>query len=378
MQIMRPGLSRKFILLVASVFLLLIILMAFSFRYLVTETSDLVRTILMKGGDEVVLERTAMVMERLKAGRFRHTSDFIAELRRAASADGSLLHVLVFARTADDEYYRIIEKIRLNAAFDVDAEVKSVVALERDNEYLKKGVYGPAADPWIHASGTFTWRNVYHPFNLNRRNLVVGFMVSAGRTAAALGEYDESMGRIRRNAVIINAAAALVVLIALALFIQNYRLLLKNLAAHIARASRGDLAVNMSAPEGDELQELASSFNGLVEEMRVMKEREKQYAEKDPLDDMFRAGVAILKEGRLDDAVSVFGALRLLRPESFGSYFNLGVAYAKMRRYDDSLEMFDKALAINPTHELARGYADKVRLMKKRYDPVTADSSVKA
>ncbi len=378
MQFLKPGLSRKFILPVAAVFLFLIALMAFSFRYMAAETSELLRTILMKGEDEVALERTAMVMERLKGGRFRHVPDVIDGLRRAASADASLLHVLVFSRTADDEYHRIIEKIRLNAAFEVDAEVKSEVALERNNRYLKRGVYVPVADPWIHASGAFTWRNVYHPFNFGRKNLVVCFMVSAGRTSAALAEYDESMGRIRRNALIINSAAALAVLAALALFTQNFRFFLSKLSAHIARASRGDLAVNISAPEGDELQELASSFNSLVEEMRVLKKREKQYADKDPLDELFKSGVEVLKEGRLDDAVTLFRALGFLRPESFGSYFNLGVAYVKMRRYGDSLEMFNKALAVNPGHALAREYAEKVSLMKERYDRGVDENSGQA
>ena len=217
-------------------------------------------------------------------------------------------------------------------------------------------------------------------------------------------------------------------LLAVGLFIQNYSLFLKSLAGYFGRASRGDLAVNISAPDDDEMQELAASFNGLIEEMRVLKEREKAVSEraaeeiisagklsderaadkkaaderaaeakvaearaaeekiaagniadeKDPVDDMFRMGVQKLKDGNLEDAVHVFRALQLMRPESFGSYFNLGVAYAKMRSYDASLEMFDRALELNPAHELAKGYIDKVKQLKERYDPGPAQHNVQA
>ena len=423
MALFKRGISRKFVFFISSVFLLSILLIAVSFRYVISENAGLVRSLLMSSSEELLLERTGAIMEKMKGAHYRGAADFTAALKRASLAEPSILHVLVFARTADDDYYRVLDKVPLNAAFRVEAEVKSVVSIEGENEYLKRGVYAAAVDPSVYASGAFTWRNVYHPFNLNRRNLVVGFMASAGRTASALADYDRSISGVKRNVIIINVAAALLVLLAVGLFIQNYSLFLKNLAGYFGRASRGDLAVNISAPDDDEMQELAASFNGLIEEMRVLKEREKAVSEraaeekisagklsderaadkkaaderaaearaaeekiaagniadeKDPVDDMFRMGVQKLKDGNLEDAVHVFRALQLMRPESFGSYFNLGVAYAKMRSYDASLEMFDRALELNPAHELAKGYIDKVKQLKERYDPGPAQHNVQA
>jgi len=289
-----------------------------------------------------------------------------------------------------------------------------VVTLEKENEHLKKGVYAPTVDPSVYESGAFTWRAVYQPFRLKNRNLVVGFFSSAGRTASALTEYDASIRGIKRNVAVINAVAAALVALAVALFIQSYSLFLKNLAGYFGRASRGDLAVNISAPAGDEMQELAASFNGLIEEMRSLKEaaaqppaarpqeavaagrseegpteaaqepavEERTPADQtpgekppaatdadanDPVDDMFKAGVRKLKEGDLDNAIHIFKALQVIRPGSFGSYFNLGVACARLRRYDEALEMFGRALEINPAHDLAKGYVEKVTQLKERY-----------
>jgi len=413
MALFGSGMSRRFVIFVSSVFVVSIILVAVAFRYVITENAGLVRTMLLSGSEELLLEKTGAVMDRVRGGRYNHSADLAAALKNAAAGDPAMLHILVFSRTADDDYYRVLEKVPLNAAFRVEAEVKSVVTLERETEHLKKGVYAPTVDPSVYDSGGFTWRAVYQPFRLKNRNLVVGFFSSAGRTASALAEYDASIRGIKRNVAVINAAAAALVALAVALFIHSYSLFLKNLAGYFGRASRGDLAVNISAPAGDEMQELAASFNGLIEEMRSLKEAAAQPAARapedavadsrsaeespaaaresiaeespaegtsgeepsaapeaaasDPVDEIFKAGVRKLKEGELDDAIHIFKALQVIRPGSFGSYFNLGVACARLRRYDEALAMFGKALEINPSHDLARGYVEKVTQLKERY-----------
>lgn len=414
MALFGSGMSRRFVVIVSSVFIVSIILVAVAFRYVITENAGLVRTMLLSASEELLLEKTGAVMDRVRGGRYNRSADLAAALKNAAAGDPALLHILVFSRTSDDDYYRVLEKVPLNAAFRVEAEVKSVVTLEKENEHLKKGVYAPTVDPSVYESDAFTWRAVYQPFRLKNRNLVVGFFSSAGRTASALTEYDASIRGIKRNVAVINAVAAALVALAVALFIQSYSLFLKNLAGYFGRASRGDLAVNISAPAGDEMQELAASFNGLIEEMRSLKEaaaqppaarpqeavaagrseegppeaaqepavEERTPADQtpgekppaatdadanDPVDDMFKAGVRKLKEGDLDNAIHIFKALQVIRPGSFGSYFNLGVACARLRRYDEALEMFGRALEINPAHDLAKGYVEKVTQLKERY-----------
>ncbi len=311
-------------------------------------------------------------------GKSQVPADFARQLKTNASRDPAILHVLVLGRTGDDDYFRVLEKVALNASFTVNAEEKTTVTVEGGDDYLRKGVYQSVVDPSVYASSAFSWRNVYHPFRLNQRNLVVGFMVSQERTVSALREYNESIRRIKRNILIIIAIAAVAVFFVMALFIQNYSLLLKKLSGYLNRASRGELELNMSAPADDELRELADSFNGLMDEMRGLKEREKTLAAQDPLDDVFKTGVGRLKEGLLEDAAALFGALRVLRPESFGSFFNLGVTFAKMRDYDGALAMFQRALEINPDHELARGYMEKAIQLKKRYEGTSTEHSQEA
>jgi tetratricopeptide (TPR) repeat protein len=86
---------------------------------------------------------------------------------------------------------------------------------------------------------------------------------------------------------------------------------------------------------------------------------------KEPLGEMFRKGVEFMKENNLEDAVSIFRSIVLMKPEGHGSYFNLGVAYARLKNYRLSLEMFGKAREIKPDYELTLKYMEKVQKMIK-------------
>ncbi len=367
MYILRKGISRNLFIGISIVFFFLVALMTFSFHYMIGKNSAFLRSLVMRTGEEYALARASMIVERMAISRKDSAESLGAELRRYASADSSVLGVLIFARTADDRYFRVLYRNSLHASFRIDVESGSVVMPEHFNEYLQKGLFAPAVDPIIHTSGAFAWRNVYHPFRMERRNLVICFMVSSLGGLAVLDEYETSIEKLKRVIVIIHSLAAVAVVAFLAFFLHYYRLLLNALAHFMKRASRGDLSVSISAVEGDELEELATSFNNLVEELRVMKEREKSISPRDTLDDVFKAGVEKLKAGMLEDAMHIFSALTILRPESFGSYFNLGVAYAKMRRYTESIEMFDRALAANPHHAIAHSYRQKVHELQLRY-----------
>jgi len=364
---LRKGISRNLFVGVSAVFFLLVVIMAFSFHYMIAKNSEFLQSLVMRTGEEYALGRASMMVEHAGAGFYRTVDHLGAEIKRQASRDSSILGVLIFGRTADDSYFRVLYKDSLNASFALDVDIGSVVTLENHNEYLQKGVFSPTVDPTIHVSGAFAWRNVYHPFRMERRNLVICVMVSSAGGLAVLEEYESSMKKLKRVLVVVHSAAAVAVIVMLVFFLHYYRLLLNSLAESLKRATAGDLTVSISAPQGDELEELASSFNGLVEELRMMKEREKSVPLRDPLDDVFKAGVEKLKSGMIDDAIHLFSSLTMLRPESFGSYFNLGVAYAKMRRYGVSIEMFDRALAINPNHEMARSYRQKVHELQLRF-----------
>lgn len=367
MYILRKGISRNLFIGVSGVFFFLVVLMAFSFHYMIVKNSVFLRSLVMRTGEEYALGRASMIVERTQSVRITSVENLGAELRRHASSDNSILGILVFGRTADDNYFRLLYKNSLNTSFPIDVETGSVVTPENSNDYLQKGLFGPAVDPTIHANGAFAWRNVYHPFRMDGRNLVICTMVSSVGGLAVLDEYEASIEKLKRIVIIIHSVAVVAVVAFLLFFLRYYRLLLNALAHFMKRASRGDLSVSISAPSGDELEEIAASFNSLVEELRVMKEREKSVPLRDYLDDVFKVGVEKLKSGMFGEAIHLFSALTILRPESFGSYFNLGIAYAKMRRYTDSIGMFDRALAANPNHEMAQVYRKKVQNLKLRY-----------
>lgn len=364
---LQKGISRNLFIGVLAVVLFLVLLMAFSFHYMIVKNSAFLRSLVMRTGEEYALGRTLVIMQRAETGNYRSLDHLGMELCRYASSDTSILGVMIFGRTEDDNYSRLLFKSSLSASFAIDVPIGSMVMLEKHNEYLQKGFFSPVVDPSIHMHDVFAWRNVYHPFRMERRNLVICFMVSSARSLAVLEEYEISIEKLKKIVVIVHSIAVLTVMVMLIFFLHYYRLLINSLARSLRRASSGDLSVAISAPRGDELEELAASFNSMVEELRMMKEREKSVSSRDSLDDIFKSGVEKLKSEMYEDAIHLFSALTILRPDSFGSYFNLGVAYAKMRCYTEAIGMFDRALAANPNHEMARNYRQKVRDLQLRY-----------
>jgi pentatricopeptide repeat protein len=75
-----------------------------------------------------------------------------------------------------------------------------------------------------------------------------------------------------------------------------------------------------------------------------------------------------LRANQPDLAISAWGAIADIQPESVANYYNLGLALASKQRYEDAIGAWRKALTINAKHEdslynLAAAYA-----LTKRYD----------
>ncbi|MCX7677864.1 MAG: tetratricopeptide repeat protein [Spirochaetes bacterium] len=366
MIILQRGLSRNLLVGILTVFFVLMATMVITFYVLMAQNSKLVESFLVRASQEYALTITSHFVGKFQHIRFSTVEQIEKELKNNAPHDISILGTIAFARTADESYFRVLSKISFNATFTIPIERGALVASHFGSEYLKKGLLRPTVEPAVHMHNSIAWLNVYYPFTFQNRNAVLCVMVSSTENLEAIKDYQRSLAMQKKIVLAVHFVAAVVVISILFFFIRNYQLILRYLASSLQRAKAGDFSVSISAAGDDELFEVASSFNSLIEELKTLKGKH-VHASENVLAKIFTMGVEKLKKGECEDAIHLFYTLTLFRPESFGSFFNLGVAYAKMRRYEESLQMFDRALEMNPQHELALLYKTKVQDLQMKY-----------
>ncbi len=380
----RAGISKRFVIVIASLVSALVLILAVAFNQVLRSNHSIINRTIVGGHERLLLGRGEALARALGQRKLAKTAELAREIRSLCRDQADFLHAVIFTRTADENYFRAAEKIQQDPAVETGIARDSVVRENREAGYLKKGLFEPAVDPVIHSSKGVYWQNVYVPFSLGKKEVVLQFSFSAAALQAALNEYSAEIGRMKKIVALLATALVIAVFGASYLFMHNFTLLIDGLSASIKKASAGELDVNLNAGADDELMELATSFNSLVGGMRELKEREKTFEEKekilselenrDTLGDIFKFGVTLLKENRLDDAAALFTTLTFLKPEGFGSYFNLGVIYARRREYGKSIDMFERALQANPGNGLTIQYLEKIR--KLQYgDETTGDGS---
>ncbi len=148
-------------------------------------------------------------------------------------------------------------------------------------------------------------------------------------------------------------------------------MLIDGLASSMNKGVRRRARVNLNAGVDEELWSSPhrSTAGGRAprteaREKIFRKEKLLGLEKKDTLGDIFKFGVTLLKENRLEDAAALFTTLTFLKPEGFGSYFNLGVIYARRKDYAKSMDMFQRALQANPGNELTMQYIEKIRKLQ--------------
>ncbi len=368
---MKPGISTRFIVSITGIILVFILLLAFSFQYVLRKNSNVIREVLLNNNELVLLEKVQLLVNSLAEERIRDIAKLSLRIKEQCADRSAFLYVIIYSKTADENYFRVQEKIQLNKSITLDIETNSIVKGDREENFIKRGLLQAIVEPKIYSQNNIEWQNVFHPFKISKKNYVLEFLMSATHSSRALQEYSEFLERIKKYLIAGTALAVVILLVISLLFIQNFTLLIKNISRSLKRAASGELDVNLNPHSDEELSELALSFNSLIEEIKDLKEKEKiiqDLENRDTLGDIFKYGVSLLKEGHLDDAIIIFNSLILLRPESFGSFFNLGVAYAKKENYTASYTMFWKALQFNPGNELTLKYIKKIERLQKSHE----------
>ncbi|MFH0976069.1 MAG: tetratricopeptide repeat protein [Spirochaetota bacterium] len=351
----RSAVSTRFVLTISVVYSVIIILIVLSFFYILKINSNILKEIVLKNNDSYFLKKASLAAEGI-SDDVKNLKELSKKLKKYCSRDSDYLYIIIFSKTADENYFRIQKKISLNPLIKIQAESNESVQERKEINYLKAGLLKPVIDPAVYFSNNIYYKTVYHPFKINSYDYVIEFIVSSSEVINTMNEYSEKINNIKRFSIIIAGCAVIIVIITTLLFNYNFSMLIKNLSGHLKKAAEGSLDAGLGPVKDDDLNELAYSFNGIFSELKL---------KKDFTGELFKQGVKFLKEQNISDAIAVFKTLTITRPNAFGSSFNLGVAYAKNKEFDLSINMFNKALEINPGHEITLDYITKVKRLQE-------------
>ncbi len=366
----RTGISRKYIIATSMLFSLLVVLLSVSFLFILKANRSLIEETLIRNNEYLLIEKVRTLVDRLELNPGKTTRELSGRIRELCTGDDAFLYAIVLGKTADENYFEVRDTIPFSKVVNPGVSKKSVVREDKEANYLRQALMKPTIDPKLRETSGIYWQSVYFPYKMNNKSLVLEFLMSSSGTKTAIDEYAAGITKIKRYIIILAIVLIGVVIISGMLFIQNFSILIRNLSRSMRKAARGELDVNLNTAADDELTELAHSFNSLIGEMKELKAKEKiapELENRDMLGDIFKFGVSLLKENRLDDSIALFKTLTLLKPEGFGGYFNLGVAFAKKGEYGTSIEMFARALQANPQHELTLQYIEKVKRLQLQH-----------
>lgn len=394
----------------------IVVMLASSFAYITSRDTSVIREIISTYAASVALEKGSAAVTAARTTALMTSKELMDRLFTLCRSDQKILSCILFSKTSDENFFKVSARIDLGTTFALP-DIGQRVREGTEENWLKKGLYAESVDPALYADKdkTLYWHNAYIPAHCKDGIYIVRVTVSATDAMLALDDYFDRTGMMKKAILAVSALLLVASIAASALFLRNFTLLIAGLTGYVRKAVGGETSLSVSSEVDEDLSELALSFNTLVGELRdkdrtigelrdressavkaalesndknvraekdrtvaelqtmleqARQEKEKILAEQnrsDELSEMFRRGVEMLKDNRIEEAAAVFTALTILKPDGFGGYFNLGVACAKLGRYDRALDMFDHALAINPNHTHTSLYIEKVRRLRVRH-----------
>jgi|GEM_PF-2677387 tetratricopeptide (TPR) repeat protein len=126
------------------------------------------------------------------------------------------------------------------------------------------------------------------------------------------------------------------------------------------------LKIGVAKPAVDAVSTMGSHISGPINDQTAKASPAlTQQAPSDPVAAMklVSDGLNLAKEGKFDEAATVFQAAIQKDPNNNQAYGNLGAAYSALGKYDDAVTASTKAISINPKNEwhlnAAEAYSQK-------------------
>jgi methyl-accepting chemotaxis protein len=318
-----------------------------------------------------MLHSSAMILSGSFSGsEFKEIAGLRDAVRGLLKMNSTMLYAAVYKKTSDENYFRALIAEKGAAPVPIEIVEGQQFKENKDVNYLGKGLLEPAVDPGLYSEGGFHWQNIYFPVKISGADAVAQLFVSSAVTSSDLERQGASLIKFT---VWLAVCSVLLVLFTAAAgwwFYHNQAIFINGLSDSMRRAAAGDMNVSLNEMAADrELAPLASSFNELIEEFREAKNRPvpelPELPEAPPAapdtSELFREGVALLKEGRNSEAAGIFRSVTFIKPEGYAGFFNLGVARARGGEYSSARTAFQRSIELNPDHEQSAKYLERVK-----------------
>lgn len=364
MRYSKTGFSKNFILTVSVIYASLIIVTALILNWALKST--------VNGASEILLQDNAKNYSRIismisdEAMGINDTpllKDFLIE--KSSKIQG-VTGINLYHRTADESYFRVMDIIINNSTYVPEISAGQSVKPEQGLDIMKESLTKITYDSRVYTDGILRWQYIYAPLNIGKKLILSQWLISVSETEGKIFALTKNYRAQKIIIFILSLIISAGVIGATWLFYQNYSHILRGIASHLDKAADGNYNIRISLSDDEELNRIAGSFNALVEDIKDWKIRADDIAEtmsgiNSRCDELFRKGVASLKDNNPEDAIASFKAVTLLRPESYSSFFNMGVAMAQLKKYQEAVNMFAMSLEIKPDHEQSKTYMNRIK-----------------
>lgn len=359
----KTGSAKKYIIVFASLSSVFVLILSLIFIYLQSKNIKLIQETVLVNGQNLLFSKSENALKYCENNNLKDIKILTDQLTSYCRNDQDFLGIMIFTPTSDENFFRLESFINLNPAIQSKIKINEIVREETENNFLRDGLFKPVYDPLFYSKNGIYWQYNYYPFKLNNTHYVIQFLVSSTALYNNLEEQKLAVKQTISILLVVTISAIILIFISSLVFMQKYSYLINQLSGYMKRVAGGE-QLKLDDKINNELSELFLSFNNVAGEIKEKSKIIEELGKQNSLDEIFKFGVNLLKENRINEAISIFNTLILLKPEGFGSYFNLGVAYAKNQMYDISLDMFKNALKAKPDDSLTLSYISKVERLQ--------------
>ncbi|MGQ9841950.1 MAG: tetratricopeptide repeat protein [Spirochaetota bacterium] len=260
--------------------------------------------------------------------------------------------------TEDDRHYMVTTVIKGTL------EITHLTRVDTSQGFLiRKGLTHVTINPAIEKQGTIAFMESYIPLHAHSKTrcLIIQWLVPT--TAILQQKHDALIKTLLKTIAIVIATTIIIIVLISAIHWYRTKSLIQELSHSIQCIATGTLDIALNDSIDGELKTIAISFNSLVEKIK-QNDQMLHTIKEETLADIFKKGVVLLKDGKLDEAQACFTVTILYKPQSFASYFNLGVCLAKKGQFDAALQYFEKAKELNPDSQLPLRYIEKIQALQ--------------
>ena len=143
----RPIISRRFIIAISVIYSLLIIATAAAFHITAHKNAAILRDALATLGQDLLLSRVEGHVNHLRSVTASTPGEIREALRSNPAAHADLHAVILFTKTADENYFRIADTLVFNRDLKLELTRSAVVREKKEISYLKRGLLQLAVDP---------------------------------------------------------------------------------------------------------------------------------------------------------------------------------------------------------------------------------------